>query len=93
MMLLLRGATGASQDELCGYCSKYGRSAVVKVKKNYTAAMFIFIFYKNKLIKSASFSKIYCHCTQVMTVVAIATALIKSRRTVCCFANGSNVTL
>jgi hypothetical protein len=29
-------------DELSGYCSKYGRSAVVKIKKSYKAAMFIF---------------------------------------------------
>jgi len=65
--------------ELAGYCSKYDRFAVVEMKKSYKAAMFIFLRSKKLLIKFACFSKIYCHCTKVMAVVAIATALIKAR--------------
>ena len=37
-------------DELSGYCSKYGRSAVVKMKKNYKVAMFtVYVLQKKKV--------------------------------------------
>jgi hypothetical protein len=55
-MLLLHAATGAPQaaGRNSGYCSTYGRSAVVKMKKNHNAAMFNFYVlqkYVNKIYK------------------------------------------
>jgi len=68
-------------DELSGCCSKYGSPAVVKMKKNYEAAMFFFFFFvlPKKKKKFACFLQIHSPSTKVMAVVAIATALIKAR--------------
>ena len=95
-MLLLHEATGASQaagrvvrllQQIWPFC---GGQDEEKLQGRHVYCLRS--TKKKKLIESACFLKIYCHCTTVMAAVAIATAPIKARRTVCCVANGSNVT-